>query len=270
LLEPTAGRGLFDGNNVLTLSRQEMRRYRQKMQIIFQDPFSSLNPRMRISAIIGEALDACRYPKGQARKQRVAELLQRVGLHPEHANRFPHEFSGGQRQRIGIARAIAVEPEFIVADESVSALDVSVQAQVLNLLSELQQSLGLTLLFIAHDLSVVEYLCDDVVVMYLGHVMERGTCQQVYKHPRHPYTQALLSAIPTPEPGKQKQRIVLKGDIPSPISPPSGCVFRTRCAYATDLCAQDVPPEQMADTSTPEAQHWVSCLRFKDIPPLSL
>lgn len=269
LLEPTAGRVLFDGNDVLTLSHREMKRYRQKMQIIFQDPFSSLNPRLRVSAIIGEALDACGFPKGDARKQRVAELLERVGLHPEHAHRFPHEFSGGQRQRIGIARAIAVEPEFIVADESVSALDVSVQAQVLNLLGELQRSLGLTLLFIAHDLSVVEYLCDDVVVMYLGRVMERGSCQQVYRNPRHPYTQALLSAIPLPEPGRQKQRIVLKGDIPSPISPPSGCVFRTRCAYATAQCAQDIPPELAAEDHTPDAPHWVSCLRASEIPTFS-
>ncbi|MRS16314.1 ATP-binding cassette domain-containing protein [Enterobacteriaceae bacterium RIT691] len=269
LLEPTAGRVLFDGSDVLKLSHREMKRYRQKMQIIFQDPFSSLNPRLRVSAIIGEALDACGYPKGDARHQRIAELLQRVGLHPEHASRFPHEFSGGQRQRIGIARAIAVEPEFIVADESVSALDVSVQAQVLNLLGELQQSLGLTLLFIAHDLSVVEYLCDDVVVMYLGRVMERGTCQQVYNNPRHPYTQALLSAIPLPEPGRQKQRIVLKGDIPSPISPPTGCVFRTRCAFATDQCAQDVPPEQAAEDNTPAAPHWVSCIRASEIPTYS-
>ncbi|RJT39829.1 ABC transporter ATP-binding protein [Rahnella woolbedingensis] len=260
LLEPTAGQVFFNGTDVLSLPSKEMKRYRQKMQIIFQDPFSSLNPRMRVSQIIGEALNTAGYPKGEARKARVEELLQRVGLQAEHADRYPHEFSGGQRQRIGIARAIAVEPDFIVADESVSALDVSVQAQVLNLLGELQRSLGLTLLFIAHDLTVVEYLCDEVVVMYLGRVMERGPCREVYARPRHPYTQALLSAAPVPDPTRKKQRIVLRGDIPSPISPPSGCVFRTRCPYATALCAADVPAEQHVSD-----EHWVSCVRLHEL-----
>ncbi|MBU9844403.1 ABC transporter ATP-binding protein [Rahnella ecdela] len=260
LLEPTAGQVFFNETDVLSLPSKEMKRYRQKMQIIFQDPFSSLNPRMRVSQIIGEALNTAGYPKGEARKARVEELLQRVGLQAEHADRYPHEFSGGQRQRIGIARAIAVEPDFIVADESVSALDVSVQAQVLNLLGELQRSLGLTLLFIAHDLTVVEYLCDEVVVMYLGRVMERGPCREVYARPRHPYTQALLSAAPVPDPTRKKQRIVLRGDIPSPISPPSGCVFRTRCPYATALCAAGVPAEQHVSD-----EHWVSCVRLHEL-----
>ncbi|MCT4713363.1 ATP-binding cassette domain-containing protein [Enterobacteriaceae bacterium H11S18] len=260
LLEPSKGKVFFDGTDVLSLSAKEMKRYRQKMQIIFQDPFSSLNPRMRVSQIIGEALNTCGFPKGDVRKKRIAELLHQVGLQPEHVDRYPHEFSGGQRQRIGIARAIAVEPSFIVADESVSALDVSVQAQVLNLLGELQKSLGLTLLFIAHDLSVVEYLCDEVIVMYLGRVMESGPCREVYSNPRHPYTQALLSAAPVPDPTRKKQRIVLKGDIPSPISPPSGCVFRTRCPSATSDCAKDVPAARQVSDG-----HWVSCIRLAEL-----
>jgi peptide/nickel transport system ATP-binding protein len=266
LLEPSAGQVFFDNTDVLKLSAREMKRYRQKMQIIFQDPFSSLNPRMRVAEIIGEALNTCGYPKGAARRARIEELLLRVGLQAEHADRYPHEFSGGQRQRIGIARAIAVEPEFIVADESVSALDVSVQAQVLNLLGELQSSLGLTLLFIAHDLSVVEYLCDEVIVMYLGRVMERGPCHEVYQRPRHPYTQALLSAAPVPDPTQKRQRIVLKGDIPSPINPPSGCVFRTRCPKAIALCAQNIPqPQQVNLTESGPEAHWVSCIRVNEL-----
>ena len=212
------------------------------MQIVFQDPYSSLNPRMRVDEIIGEAIDTHQLAKGRERMGRIESLLARVGLHPEHAKRYPHEFSGGQRQRIGIARALAVEPEFIVADEPVSALDVSVQAQVLNLIQDLQQSLNLTMLFIAHDLSVVEYLCDDVVVMYLGRVMEKGPSRAIYARPRHPYTQALLSAAPVPNPHASRQRIILQGDIPSPMNPPSGCVFRTRCPYTIDACAEIVPP----------------------------
>ncbi|WMY76089.1 ATP-binding cassette domain-containing protein [Buttiauxella selenatireducens] len=261
LVEPTSGQIHFDGVDLLALSRKEMNRWRQKMQIIFQDPYSSLNPRMKVSDIIGEALDTCGYPKGEKRAARIEELLMRVGLQPEHATRYPHEFSGGQRQRIGIARAIAVEPDFIVADEPVSALDVSVQAQILNLLSELQQSLGLTLLFIAHDLSVVEYLCDEVIVMYLGRIMEQGPCHEVYRHPRHPYTQALLSAAPVPDPTHKKPRIVLKGDIPSPIDPPSGCVFRTRCQYATEACARELPSAHTLDNG-----HVVHCLHHALIP----
>ncbi|TPK32449.1 ATP-binding cassette domain-containing protein [Mesorhizobium sp. B2-5-4] len=242
LIEPTSGKALFNGVDLFSLSAREMRAYRQKLQIVFQDPFSSLNPRLRVSAILGEALDARGYLRGKARQDRTAELLALVGLSSDHASRYPHEFSGGQRQRIGIARALAVEPEFIVADEPVSALDVSVQAQVLNLIGDLQKRLGLTLLFIAHDLSVVEYLCDEVVVMYLGRVMERGPSRLVYAAPRHPYTRALLATAPVPDPTRMRVRVPLLGDIPSPIDPPSGCVFRTRCPEAIEACAAVIPP----------------------------
>ncbi|SDG61609.1 ABC transporter ATP-binding protein [Pelagibacterium luteolum] len=264
LIEPTGGKAVFDGTDIFALSDKDMRAFRQRMQIIFQDPFSSLNPRMRVEAIIGEALDACGYPKGQQRKDRVAELLTLVGLQPEHGRRFPHEFSGGQRQRIGIARALAVEPEFVVADEPVSALDVSVQAQVLNLLSDLQKRLGLTLLFIAHDLSVVEYLCDEVVVMYLGRVMERGPSRLVYAAPRHPYTKALLATAPIPDPTRRREHVPLKGDIPSPINPPSGCVFRTRCPHAIDACAQTIPPVEDLG-----GDHHVACIRHLELAQAS-
>jgi oligopeptide/dipeptide ABC transporter ATP-binding protein len=233
-----------------------MRRYRRRLQIVFQDPYSSLNPRLRVEDIVGEAIDTHGLAKGGARRQRIAELLARVGLDPEQARRYPHEFSGGQRQRIGIARALAVEPDFIVADEPVSALDVSVQAQVLNLLQDLQQAYGLTMLFISHDLSVVEYLCDEIVVMYLGRVVERGTSRSVYAMPRHPYTQALLSASPVPDPKAHRNRIVLSGDIPSPMNPPSGCVFRTRCPYAIDACAETVPPLEAV-----ALDHAAACIR---------
>jgi peptide/nickel transport system ATP-binding protein len=263
LVEPSAGRILFDGVDLCTLPERALRTYRRRLQIVFQDPYSSLNPRLRVEDIVGEAIDTHNLARGRARRDRIAELLAQVGLDPEHARRFPHEFSGGQRQRIGIARALAVEPDFIVADEPVSALDVSVQAQVLNLIQDLQQALGLTMLFIAHDLSVVEYLCDDVVVMYLGRVMERGPSRLVYAQPRHPYTQALLSAVPVPNPAAPRQRIVLQGDIPSPIHPPSGCVFRTRCPYAVKACAEVVP---MLDAVGPN--HHVACIRRDDAPVL--
>jgi peptide/nickel transport system ATP-binding protein len=259
LVEPDGGRIMFDGVDLRTLSERRMRDYRSRLQIIFQDPYSSLNPRLRVDEIIGEALDMHRPVRGAAKRDRIAELLQRVGLNPDAARRFPHEFSGGQRQRIGIARALAVEPDFIVADEPVSALDVSVQAQVLNLIQDLQQSFGLTMLFIAHDLSVVEYLCDEVVVMYLGRIMERGSSRDLYARPRHPYTQALLSAAPVPDPKAKRTRIVLKGDIPSPMNPPSGCVFRTRCRYAVEACAEIVPP---LDAVGPN--HHVACIRHDD------
>jgi peptide/nickel transport system ATP-binding protein len=259
LIEPSGGRLMYDGVDLRTLSERDMRAYRRRLQIVFQDPYSSLNPRLRVEDIIGEALDTHGLAKGSARRDRIAELLSRVGLNPDHARRFPHEFSGGQRQRIGIARALAVEPEFIVADEPVSALDVSVQAQVLNLIQDLQQSFGLTMLFIAHDLSVVEYLCDEVVVMYLGRVMEKGPSRSVYAKPRHPYTQALLSAAPVPDPKASRQRVVLKGDIPSPMNPPSGCVFRTRCPFAIAECAQVVPTFE-----TVGHEHHVACIRHGD------
>ena len=259
LVEPTAGKALFDGVDLFSLSQRDMRGYRQKLQIVFQDPFSSLNPRMRVAAVIGEALDARGFPRGRRRAERVGELLTLVGLSPDHASRYPHEFSGGQRQRVGIARALAVEPQFIVADEPVSALDVSVQAQVLNLFSDLQKKLGLTLLFIAHDLSVVEYLCDEVVVMYLGRVMERGPSRLVYAAPRHPYTKALLATAPVPDPTRRRTHVALYGDIPSPIAPPSGCVFRTRCPEAIAACAEIVPPVEAVGGG-----HHVACIRHNE------
>ncbi|WP_417220167.1 ABC transporter ATP-binding protein [Achromobacter spanius] len=256
LFKPTAGRLLFDGQDITHLNEKQMLPWRRRMQIVFQDPYASLNPRMTVAEILGEALDTHKLAQHR-RAARIGELLERVGLNADHSRRYPHEFSGGQRQRIGIARALAVEPDFIVADEPVSALDVSVQAQVLNLLQDLQRDLGLTMLFVAHDLAVVDYLCDEVVVMYLGRVMERGPTSEVYARPRHPYTRALLSAAPVPDPCAPRSRILLKGDIPSPINPPSGCVFRTRCPHATDACA------------TIEAQavevgpgHFVACTRL--------
>jgi oligopeptide/dipeptide ABC transporter ATP-binding protein len=260
LVEPTDGQAIFDGTDIFALNGRDMRAWRKRLQIVFQDPYSSLNPRMRIDAILGEALDACGYPRGAARKARVDELMTLVGLPTEYARRFPHEFSGGQRQRIGIARAIAVEPDFIVADEPVSALDVSVQAQVLNLLGELQSKLGLTMLFIAHDLSVVEYLCDEVVVMYLGRVMERGPSRQVYAQPRHPYTRALLATAPIPDPTRKRTHVPLAGDIPSPINPPSGCVFRTRCPMAIEACASVIPPAEHVG-----GNHHVACIRHGEL-----
>ena len=262
LFKPTAGRLLFDGQDITHLNEKQMLPWRRRMQIVFQDPYASLNPRMTVAEILGEALDTHKLAQHR-RSARIGELLERVGLNADHSRRYPHEFSGGQRQRIGIARALAVEPDFIVADEPVSALDVSVQAQVLNLLQDPQRDLGLTMLFVAHDLAVVDYLCDEVVVMYLGRVMERGPTSEVYARPRHPYTRALLSAAPVPDPRAPRSRILLKGDIPSPINPPSGCVFRTRCPHATDACA------------TIEAQavevgpgHFVACTRL-DAPELA-
>ena len=260
LIEPTAGKVTFDGIDLARVDRRELLALRRRMQIVFQDPFSSLNPRMTVNAILGEALDTHRLARGRAvRRARIGELLELVGLHPDHARRYPHEFSGGQRQRIGIARALAVEPEFLVADEPVSALDVSVQAQILNLLQELQRTLGLALLFISHDLAVVEYLCDEMVVMYLGRVMERGPSRVIYARPRHPYTKALLAAAPIPDPKAKRQAAVLQGDIPSPLDPPSGCVFRTRCPNAVDVCARTVPPLLEADARA------VACLRDAEL-----
>jgi peptide/nickel transport system ATP-binding protein len=242
LIEPTSGSVKFDGVDVTQLNKQTMREYRKKMQIIFQDPFASLNPRMSVGDIIGEALQIHNLAQGRDKEERVASLLEKVGLSSSHMRRYPHEFSGGQRQRIGIARALAVDPQFIVADEPVSALDVSIQAQVVNLLQDLKDELGLTLLFIAHDLGVVEYISDKVIVMYLGRVMEVAPAKELYRNPTHPYTEALLSAVPIPDPTYKRERIILQGDIPSPINPPSGCVFRTRCPIATDDCAHVVPP----------------------------
>lgn len=241
LIEPTAGEVLFEGKNIYEFSGRQMKDLRKDMQIIFQDPYASLNPRMKIEDIIGEPLDIHHLAKGKKRKERVKELLELVGLRPEHANRFPHEFSGGQRQRIGIARALALNPKFIVCDEPISALDVSIQAQIVNLLKSLQEKMDLTYLFIAHDLSMVKYISDRILVMYLGNMVELSDSRSLYDEPLHPYTQALLSAVPIPDPAVKRERIVLEGEVPSPLSPPSGCVFRTRCKYAMERCASETP-----------------------------
>jgi peptide/nickel transport system ATP-binding protein len=265
LLDPTAGQMVYrdtahlgDGQpiDLATLSQAQYRPLRSKIQIIFQDPYASLNPRMRIRHVLAEALDTHGLAKGVHRLPRIHALLEQVGLRAEHAERFPHEFSGGQRQRIGIARALAVEPNFIVADEPLSALDVSIQAQVVNLLGELKEKLQLTILFISHDLDVVEYLCDRVVVLYLGRVMEIAPTADLYAQPQHPYTQALLAAAPIPDPAQRRQIPLLQGDVPSPANPPSGCVFRTRCPHAIDLCANTATPLREVRPG-----HWNACWR---------
>ncbi|MCR4426093.1 MAG: ATP-binding cassette domain-containing protein [Firmicutes bacterium] len=243
LYEPTGGEVIFDGVSVFDLSEQEMLAVRRKMQMIFQDPYASLDPRMTAGDIIGESIDIHGLARGKARTEMIGELLATVGLNPEHVNRFPHEFSGGQRQRIGVARALAVDPSFIICDEPISALDVSIQAQIINMLEELQEKRGLTYLFIAHDLSMVKHTSRRVAVMYLGKIVELADSRSLYKNPQHPYTKALLSAIPIPDPDVEARRqpVILEGDVPSPIDPPPGCRFRTRCAYAMPRCGEEDP-----------------------------
>ncbi len=242
LIEPTAGRVFFDGRDLATLTRADLRRLRRDMQLVFQDPYASLNPRMRVRAIVGEGIEIHRLARGAAKEQRIRELLEMVGLGADALDRYPHEFSGGQRQRIGIARALAVGPRFLVLDEPVSALDVSIQAQIINLLQDLQERLKLTFLFIAHDLRVVEHISQRVAIMYLGKIVELADRGDIYANPRHPYTRALLSAIPVIDPAERVERIKLPGEAPSPLNPPSGCGFHTRCPYAKDICKREVPP----------------------------
>lgn len=254
LIEPTGGKVYFDGMDVFSLNPEELRTLRRSAQMIFQDPYGSLNPRMTVMGMLAEALAVHRLAKRRGRRERVAELLSLVGLTPEQANRYPHEFSGGQRQRIGIARALAVSPQLIVADEPVSALDISIQAQILNLLHDLQEKLGLTYLFIAHDLSVIRHISSRIAVMYLAKLMEIAPASLLFSHPLHPYTQALLSAIPQPVPGKKKERIILPGDVPSPVSPPAGCRFHTRCPQVMKRCHVEEPVMEEK-----EEEHFVAC-----------
>ena len=257
LIEPDGGTIRFDGVDLLGVSKQELRRKRRDMQIIFQDPYASLNPRMTIRTIVGEPFAIHRLASGSDREHRVADLLKTVGLDPVVMNRYPHEFSGGQRQRIGIARALALKPKLIVADEPVSALDVSIQAQIINLLADLQQQFGLTYLFISHAIPVIEHISTRIGVMYLGKLVEVGTSAQICLAPKHPYTQALLSAVPIPDPAAKKQRIVLRGDVPTPINPPSGCHFHTRCPIAVDRCKVEEPPLREVEAGRDVSCHLV-------------
>jgi peptide/nickel transport system ATP-binding protein len=241
LIEPTSGSIEFNGEDITATPERRLKPFRRQAQMVFQDPYASLNPRLRVRDIVGEALDAHDLARGEARQRRIGELLGIVGLQPSHMSRYPHEFSGGQRQRIGIARALAVEPDLIVADEPVSALDVSVQAQVLNLMQDLRRRFALSMLFISHDLDVIELMCDRIAVLYLGRIMEIGPTAEIVRRSRHPYTRALIAASPKADPEAPVRRKVLRGDIPSPLAPPSGCVFRTRCASATERCAREMP-----------------------------
>jgi oligopeptide transport system ATP-binding protein len=258
LYQPTAGDVFFEGENLTALKGEALRRMRRRMQMIFQDPYASLNPRMTVGDIIGEPLVVHNISKGKERRERVQELLRVVGLNPYFVNRYPHEFSGGQRQRIGVARALAVNPDFIVCDEPISALDVSIQAQIINLLEDLQAEFNLTYLFIAHDLSVVRHISDRIAVMYLGKIMELTDRHRLYNEPLHPYTQALLSAVPIPDPvvEETRQRIILEGDVPSPVNPPVGCNFNTRCPVVMDMCKEQEP--EFKDVGN---EHWVACWR---------
>jgi oligopeptide transport system ATP-binding protein len=256
LYKPTAGAIYLDGEDLIELHGKALRQRRRKMQMIFQDPYASLNPRMTIGEIVAEPLEVHNIARGKEKSERVAYLLQVVGLNPQYANRYPHEFSGGQRQRVGIARALALDPSFIVCDEPISALDVSIQAQVVNLLEDIQKKMGLTYLFIAHDLSMVRHISSRVAVMYLGKLMEMADRNEVYIDPLHPYTQALLSAIPIPDPllEEKRKRVILTGDVPSPANPPTGCVFHTRCMYAEQICTNKIPDWREAHHG-----HWVAC-----------
>lgn len=257
LMEPTAGEAIFEGKNLFEMDPKTLRATRRRIQIIFQDPYSSLNPRMTVGSTVGEPLKVHGLAKGKELEDRVSQLLIRVGLRPEHQSRYPHEFSGGQRQRIGIARALAMNPHFIVCDEAVSALDVSIQAQILNLLKDLQEEFHLSYLFISHDLNVVEYLANRIAVMYLGKLAEVAPTVELFADAKHPYTQALLSANPVPDPSMQRERILLAGDVPSPLNPPAGCRFHTRCPQVMDVCKTTEPP--FIQIGKPEAGHQVWC-----------
>ncbi len=254
LIEPTEGSVKFEGQEIVDLDKGNMRSLRREMQIIFQDPYASLNPRMTVGSIIGEPLEIHKIAKGSEKEDQVASLLEKVGLRSEDMRKYPHEFSGGQRQRIGIARALGLNPKLIVCDEPVSALDVSIQAQVINLLEDLQEEFGLSYLFIAHNLNVVEHISNRVAVMYLGKIVELTTDTELYANPQHPYTEALLSAVPVPDPTAEKRRIILQGDVPSPINPPSGCHFHTRCPYKEKICEEEIP--EFKDIGN---GHWVAC-----------
>jgi oligopeptide transport system ATP-binding protein len=242
LIEPTSGEVVFQGKNLVTMSQRELREMRRQMQIIFQDPYASLNPRMRVGNIVGEGLEIHKLAKGKAKRDRVMELLHQVGLREDHYGRYPHEFSGGQRQRIGIARALAVNPKFIVADEPVSSLDVSIQAQIINLLQELQEKMHLTYFFISHDLRVVEHISHRVAIMYLGKIVEIAKSETIYQDAKHPYTRALLSSVPMLDISQRKEHVILQGDVPSPVHPPPGCAFHPRCAYREAICDKTEPP----------------------------
>jgi oligopeptide/dipeptide ABC transporter ATP-binding protein len=263
LLEPTSGQVRFEGDDLLALDQDQMRARRRRLQVIFQDPYASLNPRMTVGAMLGEPLWLHRLVgNDQQRNTRIAELLELVGLRPDHVRRYPHEFSGGQRQRIAIARALAVEPRLIVADEPVSALDVSIQAQVINLMKQLQQRFGLAYIFISHDLAVVKHIADRIAVMYLGKIVETATADELFRNPRHPYTRALLSAVPLPDPTVVRERALLEGDIPSAINPPPGCHFHTRCPFTRDSCRRD--PPALVDDGT---GHATACPWWPELPP---
>ena len=257
LIEPTGGTVIFQEKDVSSIPKSQLRALKREMQIIFQDPYSSLNPRMTVNQIVSDPMEIHGVYKGHERKDRIAYLLEKVGLTPEQGRRYPHEFSGGQRQRIGVARALALNPQLIIGDEPVSALDVSIQAQIINLLIDLQEEFHLSYIIIAHDLAVVEHICDRIVVMYLGKIMEMASYSDIYTNPKHPYTQALLSAIPVADPKAKKERIILKGDVPSPINPPSGCPFHPRCTYRMEGCNQDEPA--LKDIGV---DHYVACYLY--------